>query len=554
MRKRRMVAPVAASLSAALLAAGCGGGGGSAITEATGTLEDPITVQWAEPQSELVPTNSNDTNGSQVLNPMFTGLVEYDPKSFEPENAMAESIELSDDKKTYTVKLKQGWKFHDGEEVTADNFVRAWNYGAYAGNAQQNADMFNAIQGYDEVHPADPDGESGPKEPPEPSAEKMSGLKVVDDHTFTITLKKPFSVFTTKLGYQAFSPMPDAFFENKEEFLKNPVGNGPYEFESRTPQQSLTLTRYKDYKGADAGSVDAVKLVVYNKAQTAYQDLKSDNLDVINVIPTSALADNRWKDELGDRAISKPRMGITVLNLPMYKEKFKNPDLRKALSLAIDREKIVNQVFNGEATAATGWIAPDFPGGPDKGSCGEWCNYDKAKAKEHLEKAGGFDGQLTLSYNADGAHKQWITAVAGSIRDTLGIKVGLNAVPTFGTYQDQMDNDEMTGPFRYGWVADYPTPRTFLKPLYTSSGSANNTGYSSEKFDNLIAEADKAATVDKANQLYNEAASQLGKDVPSIPLFTNAVKGATSNRLAEGTLNSRTVPAISTFKVAQAGE
>ncbi|MDR7302689.1 peptide ABC transporter substrate-binding protein [Haloactinomyces albus] len=549
MRKRRMVAPVAATLAVGLLASACGGGGGG-VTEATGTLKDPITVQWGEPQSELVPTNSNDTFGSQVLNPMFTGLIEYTPKSFEARNAMAKSIALSKDKKTYTVEIKQGWKFHNGEEVTADNFVRAWNYGAYAPNGQQNAAMFNRIQGYKEVHPADPDGESGPKKPPKPTAKKMSGLKVVDDHTFTITLQDPFSVFPTKLGYQAFVPLPDTFFTNREKFVDHPVGNGPYKFESRTPSESLTLTRYKDYKGEDAGSVDAVKLLVYNKVLTAYQDLKSGNVDVINTIPTSALANGRWKQELGERAISRERMGITVLNLPMYQEKFKDPNLRKALSLAIDRKKIVKQVFNGEATVADGWSAPGIPGRTD-GACGQWCTYNPSKAKELLKKAGGFEGTLTLSYNADGAHKQWMTAVAGSIRDTLGIKVGLNAVPTFSTYQDQMDNNEMVGPFRYGWVADYPTPRTFLKPLYSTGGSANNTGYSSKKFDDLIAQGDQAASVKKANELYGKAEQQLGKDLPSIPLFTQTVKGAKSNRLAEGTLNTRTNPAITTFKVAE---
>ncbi|WP_017976581.1 peptide ABC transporter substrate-binding protein [Actinopolyspora halophila] len=548
MRKRRMVAPVAASLSAALLAAGCGGGGGG-VTEATGTLEDPITVQWGEPQSELVPTNSNDTFGSQVFNPMFTGLVEYDPNTFEARNAMAKSIERADDKKTYTVELKEGWKFHDGEEVTSDNFVRAWNYAAYAPNGQQQANMFKRIQGYDEVHPADPDGD-GPKKPPEPSAEKMSGLKVVDDHTFEITLKQPFTVFPEKLGYQTFVPLPESFFEDKEGFAENPIGNGPYEFESRSPSQSLTLTRYEDYKGADAGNADAVKLVVYEKAQTAYQDLKSDNLDVINRVPTSAQADGRWKEELGDRAISKDRMGLTTLSLPLYKEKFQNPDLRKAISLAIDRQQIVETVFNGSATAADGWTAPSMPGRTD-GTCGQWCEYDPAKAKEYLEKAGGFDGQMTLSYNADGAHKQWMTAVAGSIRDTLGIDVGTNGVPTFSTFQDKMDNQEMSGPYRYGWVADYPTPRTFLNPLYTTSGSANYTGYSNEEFDNMIGQADQAATVDEANELYGKAEKQLAEDMPSTPLFTQTVKGARSDRLAEGTLNTRTNVAITSLKVAE---
>ncbi|WP_019853060.1 peptide ABC transporter substrate-binding protein [Actinopolyspora mortivallis] len=548
MRKRRMVAPVAASLSAALLAAGCGGGGGG-VTEATGTLEDPITVKWGEPQTELVPTNSNDTNGGTVLNAMFTGLVEYDPETYEPRNAMAKSIERSDDKKTYTVKLKEGWKFHNGEEVTADNFVRAWNYTAYAPNGQQQASFFDRIEGYDEVHPADPDGD-GPQKPPEPTAEKMSGLEVVDDHTFTITLKEPFAIFPETIGYEAFSPLPETFFEDKEGFAEHPIGNGPYEFESRTPNESLTLTRYEDYQGADAGNVDAIKLVVYEKSQTAYQDLQSGNLDMIDEIPTSALAGGRWKEELGDQAISRERLGITTLALPLYDEKFQDPKLRKALSMAIDRESIVKEIFNGAATAAEGWAASSTPG-YEPGACGEWCTHDPARAKELLEEAGGFDGTMTLSYNADGAHKQWMEAVAGNIRNVLDIEVDMNPVPTFGTYQDKMDNQEMPGPYRYGWVADYPNVETFLKPLYGTDASANYTGYSSEKFDSKLAEADQAATEDKANELYLQAEKQLGQDMPVIPLFTNMVKGGKSERLSEAVMTPRNTPALTALKVAE---
>ncbi|MGJ7907614.1 peptide ABC transporter substrate-binding protein [Actinopolyspora sp. H202] len=550
MRKRRMVAPVAASLSAVLLAAGCGGGGGSAVTEETGTLKDPITVDWGEPENPLVPGNTTEVNGGNVLDAMFTGLVEYDPKTFEPYNAMAKSIEASDDKKTYTVKLKQGWKFHDGEEVTADNFVRAWNYTSYAPNGQKTASFFDKIKGFDDVNPPDPDGETGPKEAPEPSAEKMSGLKVVDDHTFEITLKQPFTIFPTTLGYTAFSPLPEKFFKDKEAFENDPVGNGPYKFEKRQPNRSLTLTRYEDYKGERKGEVKAFKFKVYQKQATAYRDLKSGNLDFQRQVPTSALVDNRWKEELGDNALTREGALVTPLSFPLYDEKFQDPNLRKAISMAIDRESIVKNVFSGTREALRGWSAPGTPGREGE-ACGQWCQYDPAKAKELLKKAGGFDGTLTISSNADGGHEEWIKAVAGSIRDTLGIEVSYNPVPTFSEFRSSIAANQMTGMFRSGWIADYPSIQSYLAPIYTKGGSSNDSGYYNPKFEDLMSQANQAPTVEKANELYAKAEKLLAKDMPTVPVYSQNVQSAKSDRIAEGQVTKRRSLSLTSVKIAQ---
>ncbi len=552
MRRTRMVAPVAATLSVALLAAGCGGGSGG-VTKKTGTLEDPIVVQWGEPENPLVPTNTTEVNGGNVLDPLFTGLVEYDPKTFKPHNAMAKSIELSPDKKTYTVKLKEGWKFHNGEEVTADNFVRAWNYGAYASNGQLTASFFSKIQGYDEVHPSDPDGDSGPKKPPKPTAEKMSGLKVVDDHTFTITLEKPFTIFPTTLGYSAFAPMPDVFFKDKAKYEKTPIGNGPFKFEKRTPKQSLTVTSYDKYKGEDKAQVDAVKFKVYKKLTTAYQDLKSGNLDVQRQVPTSALIGGRWKEELGDNAIQRDGMITGTLSFPLYKEKFQDPNLRKALSMAVDREKIMKNVFSGSREAMHEWAAPSVDGF-EAGRCGQWCTYNPAKAKEYLKKAGGFQGTLTISSNADGSHQEWVKAVAGSIRDTLGIKVAFKPVPTFSEFREKVNSHKMSGLFRTGWVADYPNIETFLGPLYSTGGSSNDSGYSSPAFDKAMQQASSASSVKQANELYGQAADVLSKDMPVIPIYSQPVQAGKSDRVATATMTPRRSLALTTLTVAKPKE
>src|SRR5687767_2588601 len=132
LRTRKASLWLAAFMSLALLATACGGddGGGGGGEEPTGEGESggSFVMSLAEPEG-LIPTNTNETNGSQILQSLFSGLIEYDVETSEPYNVVAESIE-SDDDQTWTITLKEGWTFHNGESVTAQSFVDAWNYGA----------------------------------------------------------------------------------------------------------------------------------------------------------------------------------------------------------------------------------------------------------------------------------------------------------------------------------------------------------------------------------------------------------------------------------------
>ena len=120
--------------------------------------------------------------------------------------AAAESIK-SDDNKVWTVKLKAGWTFHNGEPVNSDSYINAWNHGAYGPNGQNNNYFFERIEGYAELHPTDPDGE-GAQKAPTPKTKKMTGLAKVDETTFTVTLAAPFADFPAVMGYTAFYPLP----------------------------------------------------------------------------------------------------------------------------------------------------------------------------------------------------------------------------------------------------------------------------------------------------------------------------------------------------------
>ena len=205
MQPKRILKYVAALSVAALALTACGGGGDDADS---GTAEGDmiINAHGTEPQNPLIPTNTNEVGGGHIVDAIFAGLVSYATDG-STELEVAESIE-SEDNLTWTIKLNDGWTFSDGTPVTANSFVDAWNYGANPDNAQLNAYFFNAIEGTDD------EGNST-------DGETLSGLEVIDDLTFEVTLKEAAADFPDRLGYSAYFPLPEVAFEDMEAFGEN---------------------------------------------------------------------------------------------------------------------------------------------------------------------------------------------------------------------------------------------------------------------------------------------------------------------------------------------
>jgi oligopeptide transport system substrate-binding protein len=493
----------------ALLAAGCGSSddGGSTETTAAGTTGGEIVVNGCTPENPLVAGNTNETCGSNPLEPMLSTLVHYDPETAAPENDIAESIE-TDDNQNFTVKLKQGYMFSDGTEVKAKNFVDAWNYTAYGPNGQGNGYFFAPVEGFDEVSAEDA------------TTEEMSGLEVVDDYTFTIKTTEPVSNLPVRLGYVAFAPQPDSFFEDPEAFGKAPVGAGPYMFDSWTEGQSIVIVKNPDYSGDFPGQVDKITWKIYQDQDAAYNDLLAGNIDVATSIPASALIDDKYQADLPDRNTSRDTGVIQYIGYnPVADPSLQDPAVVKAISMAIDRETINQQIFNNTRTPATGWVPPAVDGyQPD--ACGDSCTYDAAKAKEALDAAGGYDGELTLSYNGDGDHKAWTEATCNSISQALEIDCTATPVVDFATYLTDLGDGSLEGLWRLGWVMDYPSIENFLTPIYAKGADSNYFGpYDNPEFEKLITEAAAAPSLDEANAKYQAAEKVIAEDMVSIPMY-----------------------------------
>jgi oligopeptide transport system substrate-binding protein len=519
---------IAIAASVALVATGCGSDDDGAGEGSDKTASGAIVIEGVQPQNPLVPANTTETGGGKIVDYLWTGLVAYPNDGGDPVNALAESIETPDSK-VYTVKIKKGTKFHDGTEVKAKNFVDAWNWAAYSPNGAANGTFFNDIQGYSDVHTEDPDGE-GAKKAPEPTTDKMSGLKVVDDHTFEITLNSPFSIFPVKLGYSAFMPLPDAFFTSTpDEFGKKPIGNGPVKFVSWQDNVEVKLTRFDDYTLDDKVKIKDVTVKLYQEDTAAYNDLLSDNLDFQQQIPVSALAGQKWKSDLGERGLNVEIPVTQIISFPMYDKRFANPKLRQAISLAVNRAEIADKIFFGTRTPATNWSNPLAPGS-NENDC-TICGFEPDRAKQLLQEAGGFEGPLTIAYNADASHQAWIEAVAQSIKTVLGIDARALGVPTFAVFRQQIDDRKMTGLYRAGWQQDFPSVENWISPLYVTGGSSNDGHYSTAQVDALNKEAISQADVEAANAKFAEATKILNEDPPAMPMFFVNQQAGYSNRI-----------------------
>jgi oligopeptide transport system substrate-binding protein len=531
MRGRAHLRWVVGVSALALTLAACGGddGGEEEGNGAAGEPTGSITIDGCTPENPLIPGNTNETCGGDVLDAVFSKLVRYDPDTAEAQNEIAESIE-SDDNVVWTITLQDGWTFHDGTPVTAQSFVDAWNWVAYAPNAALNAYFMEPIAGYEDLQSEDPD-EDGPQEAPAPAAETMSGLEAVDDLTLQVTLSAPASSFPQRLGYTAFAPLPEVFFDDPDAFGEAPVGSGPFVLDEYVPNASFQLSAYEDYNGSEQPKVESITVQIYQDQDAAYADLLGGNLDVLTQLPTSALADQQYEQDLGDRAILAETgifQSISFAPESVDPSYWTDPRLRQAISMAIDREQIIESIFAGTREPATSWSSPVVDG-YEPGTCGTYCTYDAEAAKALFDEAGGYQGTMTLSYNADGDHQAWSEATCNSIATTLEVECVATPVVDFATFRTAINAREQQGIFRTGWQMDYPAIENFLVPLYATGASANDSDYSNPEFDALMTEA-ASAEGQEALDLYVQGERLLADDMPAIPLwFTTTVNGHSEN-------------------------
>lgn len=509
MQTKRTFKYVAALSVGALALTACGGGDDNGGDTADGEMV--INAHGIEPQNPLVPTNTNEVGGGHIVDAIFAGLVSYNTDG-STEMEVAESIE-SDDNVTWTVTLNDGWTFSDDSPVTANSFVDAWNYGADPDNAQLSAYFFNAIEGANE------EGNI------EDGSDTLSGLEVIDDLTFEVTLKEPAADFPDRLGYSAYFPLPEVAFEDMEAFGEQPISNGPYVLDEWNHDVDAKLSTNPDYEGNRTPENDGLTFTFYTDPDAGYTDVQSGVLDIMDQVPPSAI--ETFQDDENIEAHTEDGSVNATVTIPSSLDHFGEDEegklRRAAVSKAIDRESITSTIFDGTRTPSTDFSSPLMPDYSEDIPGADVLEFDAEEAQDlwaQAEEIAPFEGTLELSYNSDGAgNKEWVEAVTNQIRENLEIEVEPNPFSTFAEFRELITNREIDTAFRTGWQPDYPSVYNYIAPVFGSGAGANDGDYSNEDFDAALVSAASADDEETRTEALTEAQAILMEDLPAIPLW-----------------------------------
>lgn len=398
------------------------------------------------------------SNNYMVPLNVFDRLVEVEVKDGKSEivPSLAKSWDISEDGKTYILHLMEGVKFHNGEDFKADDVVYSLNRIVTVQGAV-NSSFVSQIEGFDELANG--------------VATELSGVKAIDDYTIEIKLKEPYAGFMASLAAAPVSILDEKTttmagdkFGIEPEFT---VGTGPFKLKEWKLNEGIELVKNENY-WKEAPKIDGVEIKVVPDTETQNIMYRNGELDILDLdymvdyIPT-------YKQEFKDNLVFVPRVGITYFTFNENIEPLNNVNIRKALSMAIDRQAIVDSMYNGTASIENGI----FP----KGLIGhneniEAIEYNTEKAKEILAAEGypnGFDMEIAI----DSASSDTTKSVLEIISEQLS-EIGVNAsLKTYdeSTWLATRKAGEL-GSFMSIWTADYNDPDNFI---YTFFGTDENT-------------------------------------------------------------------------------
>lgn len=489
----------------ALTVIGCGPGKFSTENQAkaAGVFRYPLI----NTPTTLDPHKVQDGDTIDLLQQIYEGLVGWSPDN-KPVGLLAESWELSQDGKTYTFKLRDNAKFHNGRQVTADDVKWSFERCANPKIASPVADAyFSDIQGFTDKF--------GGK------AQEVSGVKVVDPSHVAITLKAPSRLFLGKLTYISSCVLPKEDFspDAEQTDVSKMIGSGPYKLKSYKPDQLVVLEGFKDYHGG-APKLETIERLVLKDAVTRLNKFKSGEVDLVQLERQDIeglMKDEKYKSQL--KFFPRPSIYYVGMNQLMYPP-FKDQRVRQAFAKAIDKEKIVNEVLGGINTMANSIVPPGVPGGDRKDA--RFHQFNVAEAKKLLAEAGFPDGKglapLTLTYRDEKPDLRIVAeAVANQIKSNLGVTVKLQPME-WGAYLEKFNDKKQTF-YHMRWAADYLDPENFLSHMLATYGPENKLGYNNPAFDQLCQKADAELDMDKAVALYSQAEDIVLNDAAWVPIY-----------------------------------
>lgn len=470
------------------------------------------------------PYNAQESEGILVAQQLFTGLIKVEPDGTVTPG-VAEKWEANDDCSEWTFELKNGTKFTNGEPVDAAAFKRGWTRAAVKTAASEVAYHLNPITGFAALQ----DG----------TATDFSGVDATDPANLKVKLDEPDCEFYLRSYHPVYSPVPNAAgAADNATYNTMPIGNGMFKMaQPWEHEKSIKLVRNDDYGAGPKAFLDAIEITITaNGSQDELDGFKNGQFDWARM-PTPQLTTSRSTYEPQGKWLRKSTNGMNYL-LPMVTQKpLDSADARKAISMAIDRNAIIEGVFKGSQVPSTTLVPPVFKNGYQAGVCNS-CSFNLDEAKKLAQSAGLTPGtQLNMQFNVDAGHDEWMAAIKQQLETNLGLVINLTGVQ----FTDLLNNEQQPGAsglFRAAWGADYPTPRNFLEPLLATSSigagpaeptTGDNRGrYSNPQFDDLLKKG--KANKDEAQRIKDYQAAEkiaIGDDLALIPLWTRI-----QNRLA----------------------
>jgi oligopeptide transport system substrate-binding protein len=432
----------------------------------------------------LDPADARDPKAVMVVDQLFDTLVR-NTGDLAPAPGLARSSDANGDQTVFTFHLAPGVHFDDGSPITAADVKFTLERIAGKGSDSPLAAQLEAVSGFAAYHTAG-------------TAAGLAGIETPDPATVVVRLDRPFSSFPSVLGHPGFGIVPKAAVERLgPAFKQTPVGSGPFRRVDAPAPGRLSLRRAPSR--TPEARVDGIDFVDFKDADAAYAALQDGSVDVSPVPPARATDAAR---SFGRQGMS-PYIGVVFYALNVKSPDLADPRFRQAISLAIDRKQIVDDVYQGSVALATGLVADGVPR-RDGNACGERCRFDPERAKELLVEAfpAGNIPEVAIDHDDDATQ----AAVAGLIKtelDTVGIPAVLRPHP-FADYGRFLVSGQQEL-FRLGWIADYPSPDGFLTPLFWSTSPDNLTGLASPEIDQRLAAARAEADPQKRLALYLEA-------------------------------------------------
>ncbi|MCL2888986.1 MAG: ABC transporter substrate-binding protein [Eggerthellaceae bacterium] len=472
--------------------------------------------------------NLQESEGFQVAFNIFNALTRFDPKAGKLVGVAAESWTISTDATVFTFKLRKGATFHNGDPVTAKDFKYAWERICNPKTFDEPSEIsyhIDRVKGYDELVAG--------------KVTELSGLRVVDELTFEVTLVEPFADFIYVVSHLALSPVPSGgAAADFRAFQRSPIGNGPFMMDGNwVDDQYIRVKRYENYNG-DVAKIDGCDFMIFKSPETAFTEFQAGNIDFTMIANGQIESTKKTFGTSNDGyTIGRGRQSLlgaessTYYFLMNHKDQyFKNENLRRAVSMAINRQAICDTIFEGTRVPATGIVPPGIEG--HRKNAWPYAKYDIAAAKKALADAGYPDGAglptIKLSCNSGGGHEEIMQMVQGDLK-AIGINAELDT-KEWAVYLTSLQNGEyQIG--RLGWIADYPIMDNFLYPLFYTGTGDNRSQYSNTEVDSKIIAARAITNTNSRIKMYQEVDDILGKTAVVAPVMFYCHHHVGSDRL-----------------------